>query len=489
MVRRWMIWVLVLAVWVSACGPAALPPASTTEAQGAVQETMAPLPTETPERPMYSPGELVDYVAQAGDTLEAIAVHFNTSVAEIRAANSFIPAETTTMPPGMPLKIPIYYAPFWGSTFQILPDSLFVNGPAQVGFDIETFVSSQPGWLSQYRGYAAGDTRSGANTVQLVAQNFSLSPRLLLALLEYQSGALSQDSPPGGSTDYVLGNPDPFCRGVYLQLVWAANLLNDAYYRWRLGELVTFEHLDGRVERPDPWQNAGSVALQVYFSQLVSGEAYLQVVRENGLAQTYARLFGDPWQNLTPHIPGSLQQPALRLPFEEGKAWSYTGGPHTAWGEGAPLAALDFAPGMDTGGCTPSDEWVTAVAAGVVTRSDPATVMLDLDMDGDERTGWVIFYFHLATEGRVPAGAVLQAGDRIGHPSCEGGRATGTHVHVARLYNGEWMAAAGTLAFNLEGWIAQNGVRPYLGTLKRNTQVVTASDKSDQYSRIEAGIH
>lgn len=32
------------------------------------------------------------------------------------------------MPPGMPMKIPIYYLPFWSSSYKVLPDSLFVNG-------------------------------------------------------------------------------------------------------------------------------------------------------------------------------------------------------------------------------------------------------------------------------------------------------------------------------------------------------------------------
>jgi LysM repeat protein len=74
--------------------------------QPAAQEiSSTPLPT----RPAYQPGELVDYVAQPGDTLPALAVHFNTTVREIRNANTFIPGDATTMPPGMPMKIPIYY--------------------------------------------------------------------------------------------------------------------------------------------------------------------------------------------------------------------------------------------------------------------------------------------------------------------------------------------------------------------------------------------
>src|SRR5258708_30829814 len=40
-------------------------------------------PTAIPTRPAYSAGQLVDYTAQSGDTLPALASHFNTSVREI----------------------------------------------------------------------------------------------------------------------------------------------------------------------------------------------------------------------------------------------------------------------------------------------------------------------------------------------------------------------------------------------------------------------
>jgi hypothetical protein len=114
-------------------------------------------------------------------------------------------------------------------------------------------------------------------------------------------------------------------------------------------------------------------------------------------------------------------------------------------------------------------------------------VVLDLDGDSDERTGWIVFYFHVGTEGRAPIGTQVQTGDPLGHPSCEGGKTTGTHVHIARKYNGEWIPAEGVLAFNLEGWVAFNGAIPYKGGLKRNTQIITANESSDTSSHIYAG--
>ena len=455
--------------------------------RGLLAEIPTAIVTSLPARPIYSPGELVEYTAQTGDTLVALASRFNTTVAEILEANPFIPPDATTMPPGMPMRIPIYYRPFWGSPYQIIPDSLFINGPAQVNFDTAAFVAEQPGWLNGYVEYAFGGNRTGAEIVDYVAQQFSVSPRLLLTLLEYQASALSQAEKPADLGFYVLGKEDYRYRGVYLQLVWAVNLLNDGYYRYRTGELREFEHLDGRIERTDPWQNAATISLHFYFSHFLDGEVYLKAVAYDGLAEAYLKFLGDRGEAEVPHIPGSLVQPELTLPFAPGLTWAYTGGPHTAYGTAAPFAALDFAPGAISGGCTPSEEWVTAVAPGVVARSEVGTVVLDLDGDGDERTGWVIFYFHIGTDGRAATGKVLQTGDPIGYPSCEGGRATGTHVHIARKYNGEWVLADGVLAFNLEGWIAHNGSRAYVGTLTRAGRTVIACDCADAGSFIESG--
>ncbi len=485
---------LVLALCLAACqpapaSPAVSPGAGETLAPTSLPATIQPTPEPTGGRPHYAPGELVEYVAQGGDTVAALAARFNTTVQEVMTANPIIPVDATTLPPGMPMKIPIYYTALWGSAYQIVPDSLFVNGPAQLDFDVAAFVKAHPGWLKGVVEYASGDNRSGAEIVALVAQNFSVSPRLLLALLEYHSQALSQSIRPADSEEYPLDYADWQHKGVYLQLVWAANTLNNGYYGWRTARLSTINLLNGRSERFDPWQNAASVAFHYFYAQYLDEPAYSQAIGPQGLAEVYRNLFGDPWVT-PPHLPGSLRQPAFAMPFAPGLPWAFTGGPHTGWGQGDPLSALDFAPPAAASGCTPSREWVTAMAAGVVARTDTGIVVLDLDegetpADGDERTGWVIFHLHIGSEDRVAAGSRLNVGDPLGHPSCEGGSSTGTHVHLARKYNGEWIPAAGTLAFNFQGWVAANGAEAYQGTLNRFGQVVTACTCSDQASHIK----
>lgn len=450
------------------------------ESNGVIEPASTPLPT----RPSFAPGQLVDYTAQSGDTLPALASRFNTSVDEILAANDFIPREATTMPQGMPMKIPIYYRALWGSPFQIVPDHAFVNSPTSSGFNTAAFVASQPGWLKNYRAYVGGEWKSGAELVDYVAVNYSINPRLLLAILEYQGGALTRDEPPVYRR--LLGFTRQFWDSHYLQLVLAANTLNNGYYGWRAGSMTEFEDAAGIIIRPDPWQNAGSAALQYYFSRMFTGKEYNLAVSADGLYKTYANLFGDPWKDSFELIPGSLQQPELSLPFPLSQTWSYTGGPHTGWGTGEPFAALDFAPPSEKSGCIPAkpENFAAAVADGLIVRSRVDGVALDLDRDGDERTGWVIYYLHLATDQRAPVGSELKAGDKIGYPSCEGGRSTGTHVHVARKYNGEWILADSALPFVLSGWIPHRGLQAYQGTLTKGGLTVIACECGDAFAAV-----
>ncbi len=484
-------WVM-LALVVSGCQIMELPDvAALPDQTGQPTTAPSPLPEVTlpAQRPQYGPGELVDYIAQSGDNLPALAAHFNTTIDEIRGANPIIPADATTLPPGMPMQIPIYYRPLWGSSFKIIPDSAFVNGPDTVGFDTAAFVAQQDGWLKNETDFTTGRNLTGGEIVQQVADNYSINPKLLLALLEYETGALSNPDRPDVTSGNLFGFGDRQRTRLILQLNQLANILNNSYYGWREGSLVSFTHRsDGRLEYGDPWLNAGTVALHHTFAQTMPYDQYRVAISDQGLYRVYTELFGEPFENAIDIIPGSLQQPAFQLPFEGQIPWTYTGGPHAAWGDGQPWAAIDFAP-PGISGCSPSGDWITAVADGVVARVDTGLVVLDLDGDGDERTGWVLLYMHVASHNRVRLGQEVKRGTAIGHPSCEGGTSTGTHVHIARKYNGEWILASGPLAFNLEGWVVESGSEAYLGRMVRYSEVVIATDFSGAQSRIvSAGL-
>jgi murein DD-endopeptidase MepM/ murein hydrolase activator NlpD len=358
-----------------------------------------------------------------------------------------------------------------------------------VNFDVDAYLKRTGGFLSTYRQYLmiTGWT-SGAEIVSRVALENSINPRLLLALLEYQSGCVLGQLENPDEFSAAVGAHQAFRQDLYGQLVWAVHELSEGYYGWRNNTLTEFSFADGTIMRPHPGSNAGTVALQYLFSRLYGPEEFNRIFsEESGFLGFYHDMFGDPWERaaaVEPLIPSGVGQPPLTLPFGPGSAWALTGGPHQAFERNGPLAALDFAPPTVITGCYQSEDWVVAMADGPVVRSELGVVIQDLDGDGKEQTGWVLMYLHIEGRDRVPLGAYLKAGDPVGHPSCEGGRATGTHVHIARKFNGEWVAAGGEIPFNLDGWVAQTGEVPYMGALIRGDQVVTAHRYGSYVSRI-----
>jgi murein DD-endopeptidase MepM/ murein hydrolase activator NlpD len=478
----------ILAVlWTSACGPApaGLVAGSPSAQAATIPDGPAPGGTPLPTRTAFAPGELLPYEAQSGDTLPAIAAHFNTTIEEIVAANPNIPTGITTLPPRYPLLVPSYYVPFTSLPLKLIPDSEVVNGPSALEFDTLAEVERRTGYLTGLSDYAYRRERPGWEVVDSVAQAYSLHPRLLLTLLEHQTHALTRPFADESTSQYPLGYESTRFRGLFRQLLWVSEELNDGYYGWREGTLREFETADGFIVRPDPWLNAGSVAVQYVLARLWDRAEFEQQIGPQGFPQTYRELWGeDPFQREVEIIPGQLQQPELALPFLPNRIWQFTGGPHSSWGSSRPFGALDFAPPAHETGCAESGEWIAAPADGIITRSAEATLVMDLSGDGDERTGWVLFFYHVSSRDRILAGTPVVKGDRLGHPSCEGGLATGTHFHFARRYNGEWITAVGLPEFVLDGWEAVPGPAAYQGWLEKGSIVVPACECTSQANRI-----
>jgi hypothetical protein len=120
----------------------------------------------------------------------------------------------------------------------------------------------------------------------------------------------------------------------------------------------------------------------------------------------------------------------------------------------------------------------------VIVRVENGAVIEDLDGDGIEQTGLDIMYMHIETRDRIAVGTKVSTNDPIGHPSCEGGEATGTHTHVARKFNGEWMLAGGPVPFDMSGYITTAGSEPYQGSMSNGEITVIASSNSSPKSSI-----
>jgi murein DD-endopeptidase MepM/ murein hydrolase activator NlpD len=445
------------------------------------------LPTREPGAPLINPSpdaervlppiraDFTQHIVQYGDTLNAIAFYFGVDVNALIEANQPIDPEMLEIGRllQIPPPIPVQDAP----GFKIIPDSELVYSPSALGFNIADFIRQRGGYLASYTEEVDTAVLTSAEVVERVSRENSVNPRLLLALLDYQSGWVSSLSPAGETLVYPLRYFHPAYKGLYLQLSQAANELNRGFYLWRINGLSHFVLADGSVIRASPQINAGTAGVQLAMSRLAGLDAWNRAVNGGGLDKTYSDLFGYPFDySFEPLLPPDLKQPPMQLPFETEKVWSFTSGPHGGWGDGAAWAALDFAPPGNALGCVPSDEWVTAVSDGLITRAQDGVVIQDLDGDGYEQTGWTVIYMHVESRDRVAQGTEVKAGERIGHPSCEGGFSNGTHVHLARRYNGEWISADGSEPFNLDGWISSGTGVQYDGYLLKENLIVEAWD-------------
>jgi LasA protease len=451
------------------------------------RSTGAPVLTPTSDDPHYQTAAVQGaetYVVRSGDMLSAIAERFAVSVDALAKANNI--ANPDSLEVGQTLTIPGVTPQAPGPAFKLIPDSELVYGPMSASFDIAGFIKSQGGYLAGYTQVVNGATMDAAHVVQLIAQDYSINPRLLLAVLEYRSGWLTKPNPDPALGDTPFGFNDGWYVGLYRQLAWASIQLNSGFYRWNTNSVTKWLLEDGSVVPVDPTINAGTAGVQNFFAQLDDYSTWLRDVSPGGFFDTFDKLFGYPFdRTVAPLVPPNLAQPLLSLPFRPGEIWAFTGGPHLSWDAGSPFGALDFAPPGTAQGCVESNALVIAVANGLVTRTGEGVVILDLDGDGNEGTGWVIVYMHVESRDRVPTGTYLHAGDVVGHPSCEGGVSSGTHVHLARKFNGVWIPADGPVPFNLSGWVASGTGEEYVGSLTRNGVVVESFEGNDPINQIQ----
>ncbi len=439
-------------------------------------------PTPNPPRALPTPRQDPDqYVVQSGDTLGEIAQRYGVSVNALMQANGLDDADLLTV--GQTLTIPAPEPGETGTAFKIIPDSELVYGPASVLYDSRTYVQNKGGYLSAYTEDLNGEILEGWQIIDLVSRNYSVNPRLLLALLEHQSEWVTNPDP--AILEYPLRLEDPWHAGLYKQLTWTADTLNFGFYSWRVNAISTWVLLDGSVIPVDPTINAGTAGVQHFFAALDDYFTWFEDVTAFGIFQTYFFLFGNPFDlAIEPLVPAVLQNPPMQLPFETGATWSFTGGPHGGWDSGSAWAALDFGPPGETAGCVTSDEWVVAAANGWIVRAGDGAVIQDLDGDGYEQTGWVVFYMHIETRDRVSPNTYIYSGERIGHPSCEGGFSNGTHLHIARKYNGEWIPADGDLPFVMDGWVSSGNFYEYDGFLSKGDLSIEAWDGRNELNQI-----
>ena len=458
----------------------------TAEANPVLNVPVEGTPTPDPTRPVDQRSGRQTHVVLDGDTLESIARAHGVALETLMVANNIEQSDWLSI--GQELIIPDAFLSV-GRSNKLIPDSELVYSPSTVGFDVEGTVSKFGGYLASFNETDdAGVSRTGAEIVTFVVQSYSVNPRLLLAVLDYQSGWVTNRSTNHSTQTYPLGYVNQRYKGLLKQLSWVANILNSGFYGWRNESLSLLDFPNGSRLVIAPGLNAGSAAVQYLFSQIYEPDRWSEAVAPGGLQKTLYTMFGSPFDfSYDPLIPDGLVSPSLQWPWDTSERWYYTGGPHGGWDSGSAWAAVDFAPPRGEHGCAVSPRWVLAAAEGMIVHSDNGAVIQDLDGDGLEQTGWTILYMHIDTGDRVKVGQYLAIGDKIGHPSCEGGYSNATHLHIARRYNGVWISVDDTdLPLLIDGWKFTSSVREYDGWVEKGNIRLEAWDSQGEINAIIA---
>lgn len=456
-------WTLEVTPLVYAATATSTPLPQQTPFQPVTREPGKPMYSPTPDAPKTMPTMRTNeetYQVQMNDSLNLIARQYGVDLNAIVSANQLMNPNLLEI--GQELVIPPPNPDAKAPAFKIIPDSELVFGPSGVGFDPYNLIYSFDSYLSSLD--------YSDKVILQVAKDYSVNPRILIAMLEYSTGwvtgpNLELKKPVDGEEPIK----DAWESGLVTILSRMSNSLNWGYYSWKANSLSYYVLSDGSYSPADETINAGTAAIQYWAGTIYGKTNWINAITENGIYRTYSNFFGFPFDyTYEPLIPSGITQPEFILPFQRGVAWSFTGGPHAGWGSGSAWAAIDFAPPGSPMGCAVSGDWVTAVADGVIVRSENGAVVQDLDGDGNEQTGWTVLYMHLSYWERVEVGTFLSAGDLVGHPSCEGGVSTGTHLHIARKYNGEWIDSAGEIPFVMSGFESQSEGNEYDGYLVGN---------------------
>ena len=319
-------------------------------------------------------------------------------------------------------------------------------------FDIEAFLASQAPHLLPY-----------AEQISHWAGYSSISPRVLLALMEQQSGVLRSTNHSAKQLKQpfaALSSKNDFAgqlQDVADQLATrlystpthpAASEFGKQQAASAIDFLFENAELQGMSEAQSPTdpqemqQRAAALQFNNIYQQLFS-EEFAAVSNRQDQQQGVAQPSADD--------PVMMAGPAngfLQFPFPLGQSW-HVGGAHTNSGSGNyPMSSLDMSQGGGWGS-NQSNRWVSASAAGSFKRH--SSCFAEVVHSG----GWSTTYYHLMNI-QHNTGASVSKNARIANPAntqgqalCNGGASTGPHQHWSLKQNGSWTHLNGVY---VSGW-------------------------------------
>jgi len=292
-------------------------------------------------------------------------------------------------------------------------------------FDVDAYLAKR-----------APHLRRHSESISHWAGYSSISPKVLIALMEQQSGVVSRKRIKADAMLRPFGKLSK-SNGFNEQTRDVANALRQALYEQQDPASAP----KGRVplSRANPLQALYVQAGESHASAGLRGDAEFQLV--------YGRLFNEPRKAARPSGRFGVQANTdvqamagpsngfLQFPFPLYRTW-HVGGAHTNTGSGSwPMSSLDMYAGGGWGSYQ-SNYWVVASAAGYFKRH--SSCFAEVVHSG----GWSTTYYHMMNL-QYGTGAYIYGNYRVGNPAnyysqavCNGGHSTGPHLHWSLKYNG-----------------------------------------------------
>lgn len=276
----------------------------------------------------------------------------------------------------------------------------------------------------------------------------SINPKVILALIELQSGLLSD--PDADINNAFAGLSDE--HGFDAQLEDVVMMLSQRFYaykQWQDSQATpetskyAGEEITNRVNTNS--STAATVALVSVLKKQVLSKDNVNYAKSDltGFLATFERLFPDSRAQLQRSSKSALQSSnqqfaaasfSMNLPWSSGYYW-YSGGAHSNTGSGYPYSSLDFNNG--SGGWGTNTPYVQAAHGGTITRFSSCNIRVT------HSSGYSTNYYHMSNL-QYSSGDFVQPGAWLGRYAnnynqalCEGGQSSGPHVHFTLLYNGQ----------------------------------------------------
>jgi len=316
--------------------------------------------------------------------------------------------------------------------------TLVADGQFVGNFNIEAFLNSHDSPLASY-----------AKSIESWARYYSINPRVVLALLESNYGLVSNFDPSA--------NPDTIHQliektSVDLSLAFLQHMYEMGVRQKGRAPLFaqggqSFKFEDGTLAELTWSPSSASYALAAVESKGKLQNPGLSTQAIGGIGD-FEAAFGyffpetdplDTSNNLEPDTPPPDDY--FQLPFPLGATWTFSG-VHSWSGSAAypDRSSLDFSTPWSNYPDSPYKNTVAA-APGNSVIIEPNPVFSDTPcwVEIDHGGGWSTHYYHLVnlgSPGAVGPNSQNQLIGGIGEETCNGGWASGPHVHFALFYNG-----------------------------------------------------